>query len=59
MKKFNILQLCGFMVEIVCLVKMAVSVITQKGFESYVLYLFAVGMLMIVIGNFIFRSKKQ
>ena len=58
MKKFNILQLCGFMVEIVCLVKMAISLITKNGFESYLIYLFAVGVLMIVIGNFISRAKK-
>lgn len=58
MKKFNILQLCGFMVEIACLVKMLLSIIAKNSFESYLLYLFAVGILMIIIGNFIARAKK-
>lgn len=58
MKKFNLLQLFGFTVEIFSFVALVISLINNNGSRGPLYLLFLVGVILVTIGNIVSRNKK-
>lgn len=58
MKKFHILQLIGFTLEIFSFVSIVISLISNTGSRSPLYLLFMVGVLFVASGNLIKRNQK-
>lgn len=57
MKNFNFLQIFGFTVEIFTFVALIISVVNNSP-RLHLYLLFAVGAILVAIGNIIKRNKK-